>query len=155
MDPFKSPGRLLSQHAQRRLHVSDVEAHHGTSLPLPGGCDGPEAATTTKVKDSGRRFIKVVQSQTLATVRHEHVIPMVEVEQIIRVLEWRDNWAGGTFVDTVGRDIGARGAGGHEGWANRRRGMKLTSKFYSKNCICRIFDPEARMAFTSGLGQGR
>lgn len=109
MDPFKSPGCLLFQHAQRRLHVSDVEAHHGTSLPLPGGCDGPEAATTTKIKDSRRRFIKVVQSQTLATVRHEHVIPMVEVEQIIRVLEWRDNWAGGTFVDTVGRDIGARG----------------------------------------------
>jgi len=102
MDPSESSAYLL-QHAQGRLHVRDIKAHYiaslygggiglnlvtritvvvgDTYLPLLGCFDGPQTATTAKVEDGWRRGIEVVQSQALAAVGDEHMVPVIAVER--------------------------------------------------------------------------
>lgn len=103
MDPSESSAYLL-EHAQGRLHVRDIKAHYIASLPLLGCFDGPQTATTAKVEDGWRRGIEVVQSQALAAVGNEHMVPVIEVDDIVGILVR----CKGLFAVVHGGDILAR-----------------------------------------------
>jgi hypothetical protein len=55
-----------------------------TNLPLLGGFDGPKTAPTSEIKNRRWRSVKIMKSQTPATVCNEHMIPVITERSFIR-----------------------------------------------------------------------